>query len=92
MSAAAIFSNNGSTPTLCAEEDNVNIPMAIAKGRQLVIVQRRGKLHAEVGDARVKLQELRERGPHLLQAARADSAGAAVRIGERGLDARRQVG
>src|SRR5437870_4366333 len=36
LSAAAMFSSNGSTPTLCAEEDNVNIPMAIAKGRHHV--------------------------------------------------------
>ncbi|HEV8378678.1 MAG TPA: hypothetical protein VGP99_07495 [Tepidisphaeraceae bacterium] len=34
--SAAFLSNNGSTPTLCAEEDNVNIPMAIAKGRRHV--------------------------------------------------------
>ena len=34
--SAAIVSGNGSTPTLCAEEDNVNIPMAIAKGRRHV--------------------------------------------------------
>ena len=36
LSAAAIFSSNSTTPTLCAEEDNVNIPMAIAKGRRHV--------------------------------------------------------
>ena len=34
--SAAFLAGNGSTPTLCAEEDNVNIPMAIAKGRRHV--------------------------------------------------------
>ncbi len=33
---AGIVSGNASTPTLCAEEDNVNIPMAIPKGRRHV--------------------------------------------------------
>src|SRR3954470_6175497 len=35
-SSAAIFSKNQSTPTLCAEEDNVNVPLAIIKGRHHV--------------------------------------------------------
>src|SRR5947207_14509851 len=35
-SSAAIFSQNKSTPTLCAEEDNVNVPLAVTKGRHHV--------------------------------------------------------
>ena len=36
LSVAAIFSSNGSRATACAEEDNVNIPIAIARGRHHV--------------------------------------------------------
>src|ERR671927_447144 len=35
-SSAAIFSKNRSTSTLCAEEDNVNVPLAVIKGRHHV--------------------------------------------------------
>src|SRR5258705_11436210 len=35
-SSAAIYTQNKSKPTLCAEEDNVNVPLAISKGRHHV--------------------------------------------------------